>query len=267
MLHDQHCHTSFSGDSKASMEEYYKIALKNNTKYFVTTEHIEFMSVYNNMDWMVDYDNLKYTLDYLKNKYKKITPLLGVELGYRKDQLNRMKEFIKTQDFDIINMSIHDNGKYDYYMKEHFMQVGIDKMLKIYFDNILDALDNFTDFNVLSHFDYGFKSAFNLDNTLKINQYEEVVRKIFRKVIELNKALEVNIKVQYVMKNTDHLKTWLTWYKEEGGTKLTLSSDAHEERFYDDYYQTRKDYIKIIKECGFINLRYFVKRQEYIYNI
>ena len=87
MLHDQHCHTSFSLDSKASIEEYYKIALKNKTKYFITTEHIEFDSVYNKIDWTVDYEELKYTLNYLKDKYKTITPLLGVELGYRKDHL------------------------------------------------------------------------------------------------------------------------------------------------------------------------------------
>lgn len=267
MLHDQHCHTSFSLDSKASIEEYYKIALKNKTKYFITTEHIEFDSVYNKIDWTVDYEELKYTLNYLKDKYKTITPLLGVELGYRKDHLEDMLKLVKSEDFDLVNMSIHDNGVYDYYMKEAYLEKGVDGMLDIYFNNILDALDNFHDFDVLSHFDYGFKSAYNVDNSIRINDYEQIVRKIFRKVISLGKTLEINIKVQSLLKLNNHLETWLRWYKEEGGEKLTISSDSHEEKYHDEYYNIRPMYIELLKKLGFDSLRYFIKRKEYIYKI
>ena len=46
-----------------------------------------------------------------------------------------------------------------------------------------------------------------------------------------------------------------------GGYKLTLSSDSHNN---DDYFKNHAHYIKIIKEAGFNELRYFVKRKEYI---
>ena len=100
-----------------------------------------------------------------------------------------MLNLVKSEDFDLVNMSIHDNGVYDYYMKEAYLEKGVDGMLDIYFNNILDALDNFHDFDVLSHFDYGFKSAYNVDNSIRINDYEQIVRKIFRKVISLGKTL------------------------------------------------------------------------------
>ena len=70
-----------------------------------------------------------------------------------------------------------------------------------------------------------------------------------------------------MLKINNHLETWLTWYKEEGGEKLTISSDAHEEKYHDEYYEIRPRYIELIKKCGFNSLRYFVKRKEYIYEI
>ena len=49
-----------------------------------------------------------------------------------------------------------------------------------------------------------------------------------------------------------------------GGYKLSLSSDSH---YNKDYLLNHQHYIKIIKEAGFNELRYFVKRKEYIYEL
>lgn len=266
MLHDQHAHTSYSMDSDASLEEYYKILQKYNAKYFITTEHIEFDSMYNFQDWTVDYESMKKELKLLNKKYPSVTPLLGVEIGYRKDHLNDMERVINSENFDLVNMSIHDNGKYDYYMKDSYKLLGNQKMLDIYFNNIIDGLNTYNNFDVLSHFDYGFKTAYLVDHNEIISNYEKYVRPIFRKIISLDKTLEINTKVQSIL-GEEHLKTWLRWYYEEGGTKLTLSSDSHSEYIYDAYYNEQKKYIKIIKSIGFNQLIYFVNRKEYIYKI
>lgn len=262
MLHDQHCHTSYSGDSNASIEKYFQIANKNHCSYFVTTEHIEFNSVYNHQDWTVDYSSLKKDLKALGRLYPSVTPLLGIELGYRKDYIDKMHQMIASEPFDLINLSVHDNGYYDYYMKDSFQTIGIDQMLKIYFDNIIDALMNFSDFDVLSHFDYGFKTAYLLDKTVQLEDYKPQIERIFQLVIEKNKTLEVNVKVQDTIHDLNHTKQWLMWYKEQGGKKLTLSSDAHTEEASELYYQTRDTYIHLIQECGFDFLCYYVKREE-----
>ncbi len=266
MIHDQHCHSMYSFDSKEKLENYFKIADSYQVKYLVTTEHIEFNCVYNNQDWKVDYDALKEDFKKCHLKYPHITPLLGVEIGYRYDALDRMTSLIKSQPFDVVNMSIHDNGVYDYYDQPTFIKVGILKMLDIYFDNIIDALDHFTDFNVLSHFDYGFKTAYLIDNNLTINLFEPKIKTIFKKLINLNKALEINFKVQSLL-NLDHLKLFLKWYKELGGSKLTLSSDAHKMEALNDYYMSQAKYLQIIKDAGFNYLCYYIKRKEYHYDI
>ena len=265
MLHDQHCHSVYSKDSKEDLENYFLIACKYQVKYLVTTEHIEFNSVCDHQDWTVDFPHLIKELQNNHQKYPSITPLLGVEIGYRKDHLLEMKKLIQSEPFDVVNMSIHDNGVYDYYFQDMYQEIGVNNMLQIYFNNIIDALDNFDDFDVLSHFDYGFKTAFLVNNDLKITSYEQITRMIFKKLIKLNKALEINLKVQLTINDDNHLKTILRWYKEEGGKKLTLSSDAHKKEAYDNYYIIQKKYTDLIKEAGFNYLCYFIKRVEHHY--
>ena len=131
-IHDQHIHTSYSRDSQADIYEYAKKANELGCKYFVTTDHIEFNSVATNDDWTVDYENLMNDLRKLKKIYPHMEFLLGIEIGYRKDKLKEMNELLSKYPFDLVNMSIHDNGKVDYYMKKDFREIGIDKMLNIF---------------------------------------------------------------------------------------------------------------------------------------
>ena len=56
-------------------------------------------------------------------------------------------------------------------------------------------------------------------------------------------------------------------YKECGGTKLTLSSDAHFLAQQEDYYNLQEDFIKVIKEAGFNELYYFIKRKQHKFMI
>ena len=266
-LHDQHLHTKYSLDSKEDLENYYKLASELNCSYIITTEHIEFDSVYNNQDWIVDFDALKNNLDSLNNKYPNVTPLLGVEVGYRKDHLTDMDKLISSQNFDLVNMSIHDNGKYDYYMKKDYEALGIDKMLDIYFNNAIDGVKTYKNYDVLSHIDYGFKTAYVLDNTLNINNYKHYLKEIFKIVVEDDKVLEINFKVQKTINDINHLKSLLSIYKECGGTKLSFSSDAHFLAQLEDYYKEQDEFINVIKEMGFNELYYFINRKQHKYII
>ena len=266
-LHDQHLHTKYSLDSKEELKNYYALASKAGCSYIVTTEHIEFDSVYNNQDWTVDFESLKEELKSLGKEFKNVLPLLGVEVGYRKDHLFDMENLITQEDFDLVNMSIHDNGKYDYYMKKDYEVLGVRKMLDIYFNNAIDGVKTYKNYDVLSHIDYGFKTAYLLDNTLKIEDYKHYLEVIFKEIIKDDKVLEINFKVQKTINDINHLKSLLNIYKECGGTKLTLSSDAHFLAQQEDYYNLQEDFIKVIKEAGFNELYYFIKRKQHKFMI
>lgn len=264
MIHDQHIHTSYSRDSKVPIDEYYKLANGLGCKYFVCTDHIEFMSCFNHIDWTVDYENQDKDLERLGKLYPNVLPLKGIEIGYRKDQLSRMKDLMANREFDLVNMSIHDNTEIDYYFVEHFKKHGVHETLIIYFENMIDGLLTWDNFDVLSHFDYGFKTAYLIDNDMKISRYEDYLKKIFELLISKKKALEINIKVQETINDVNHVKYFLNLYRSLGGERITISSDAHTIDAYLNYFDK---YASIAKELGFDEVCYFVKRQEYRYKI
>lgn len=260
MIYDQHVHTMYSVDSHEKIENYLKIVSKQEMKYFISCDHVDFNLINYQCDWLCDFEKRKEELNQLKSKYPDITFLEGVELGFRYDHVEDMKNIL-TRDFDLVQLSVHDDGVNDYYK-----DINTDEMMRVYFETVLKAVTVWDDFNVLSHIDYGFKTYKMHNPKADIKVYREILAEIFKVLIKKGKALEINTKVGKVVNDSNftHLRDVLRIYKECGGTKLTLSSDSHTtQTFMVDFDK----YINVIKECGFNKLSYFIKRQEYFYYI
>lgn len=262
VLHDQHVHSNFSEDSNEEILNYYLKAKELGCKYFVTTEHIDYMPSMSDHDWLCDFKKLKETLSLIKTSDGPI-PLLGIEMGYRVDYLDSILKVLDEHDFDLINLSVHDSGKYEYYFVSNFEELGIKKTIKMYYEQILDAVKRIKKFNVLSHLDYCYKTVYKIDKTYKFIDDYDLIKPILEYLINNDKALEINIKVQNALPES-HLVEFLKIYKDLGGTRLTLSTDAHS---LDRYKEKFDKYIKIIKESGFNYLCYFVKQKEYHFDI
>ena len=264
ILHDQHLHSKYSHDSNEELINYIEIANKIGCKYFVTTEHFDLDLALNHEDWTVDYQALKKELQMHQKNYPNINFLLGIEVGYRNDKLLQIINQLNSEDFDVINLSIHDSKEEDFYWYKYFLAVGEKALLNKYFDIMIEATSNFDKYNVLSHIDYGFKTVYLVNNKIKISVFEEKIKRVFINLINHNKALEINTKVQEAINDINHTKYLLSLYRQMGGEKVTLSSDAHSK----ERYLSNFDYYKnIIKECGFNYLVYFVKQKEYHYSI
>lgn len=263
-LHDQHIHSSFSHDSQEDLKNYLEYAYKLGCKYFITTEHYDLNVISYNKDLTADFKQVAQTLTSLQKNYPFIKILLGIELGYRKDQLNKLEKILQSEHFDLINLSIHDCPTADFYYYQFFAQQGEIKLLNEYFDIMIEATTNFNNYNVLSHLDYAFKTVYLVNSTIKISLFEDKIKQIFKNLITNQKAFEVNTKVQEAIKDDNHIKYLLNLYYKLGGRKVTLSSDAHSLSRYlssFDYYK------KIIKQCGFNYLVYYVSQKEYQYFI
>ena len=262
MLHDQHMHSHYSEDSNESLTAYLDIISKSGIKYFMTCEHVDFCPPSFDKSWIADFKALREEVKTLRLLYPNVTFLYGIELGYRADHLDEMKEMLANHKFDLVQLSAHDDGIHDYYLKEAFKDTYND--LCKYFDKVYEAITNFSDFDVLSHFDYGFKTARMYYENVNIKDYEDKVIKIFKKLIELDKPLEINSKVQNTINDDEYLNYILHLYKSLGGVKLTLSSDAHK---VDNYRLNFDKYMKMIKDAGFKYLCYFINRKEYHYDL
>ena len=262
MLHDQHMHSHYSEDSKEDLKAYLDVASMVGVKYFMTCEHVDFDPPSFAKSWIADFKALRSECKSLIPLYPNIKFLYGIELGYRPDHYQDMVDMLKNNKFDLVQLSAHDDGKHDYYLKESFLDTYND--LCAYFDKVYEAITNFSDYDVLSHFDYGFKTARMVNNKEDIKKYEGKLVKIFTKLIELNKALEINSKVQDTINDDEYLKYILNLYKSLGGVRLTLSSDAH---FVKNYRLNFDKYMKMIKDVGFEYLCYYIDRREYHYDL
>lgn len=263
MIHDQHVHSYYSFDSDQPIEEYLEKANKLGLKYFVLTDHYDMNHINSGKDLSFDISKQRDELDKLQKRYPNVKILYGIEMGYKPSELKRINKILNDNEFDIINLSLHELEDIDYYFKDRFIKDGIDNTLKTYFSKQLEMVRSFDHFDVLCHVDYAFKTAYLIDNNLKINRYENTIIEIMKELIKKDKALEINTKVQEIMP-IEHTQYLLELYKRVGGKNLTLSSDAHEAaRFCDGFDK----YVPIVKESGFNHLTYFIKRKKYLFDI
>ena len=262
-IYDQHVHTKYSPDSKAIIEDYLILAIEKRNRYFVSTDHVDYDMVSSHINSITDFHTKQNELETLKLKYPNITILDGIEMGYRHDYVDEMKEILKKYHFDIVLLSVHDNGIIDFYRKDHALKYGLINTMNIALDYILESITNIIDYNVLAHIDYTFRTIYSCDNSLHINLFENQLIKIFQKLIEDKKTLEINTKVQQALVD-DHLIYILKLYKSVGGERLTISSDCHDVRRFEEY---QDKYIDIIKKYGFNKLVYFVNKEEYFIDI
>lgn len=263
ILHDQHIHSFFSNDSNEPLENYYIIASEKGIDYVITCEHYDPHTAVDSTTWCADYNKLMALQEEYKIKYPNVKSLLGIEFGYRPEYLDEMTNYISNYDFDLIQFSLHDDGKVDFFFTPAFENDPIG-MTKYYLTRLYEGMQAFKDYNVLSHIDFGFKTAKLVNKEMNISMFEDIIIKIFKLIIKEGKAFEVNTKVQEKIEDDEHIKYLLKLYKSLGGERVTLSSDAHEK---ERYMSSFPKYLEIIKECGFNELCYYIKRKEYRYKI
>ena len=262
-IYDQHVHSYYSFDSDQPIEEYLDKAIKLGLEYFVLTDHCDLNYLDKGQDIFFDIKKQHQELEELQKKYPNIKILKGIEIGYKPSELDRINQIIKDNDFDIINLSLHESDGIDYYFKEEFLKLGVRETLKIYFKRQLEAVRGFNDYDVFSHIDYGFKTAYQADKSIKLCEYEDIVIEILKEIIKNNKALEINTKVQKELPK-EHTIYLLNLYKSLGGKYITVSSDAHNlKRFYEGI----DEYLELIKEAGFNHITYFIKRNKKAFNL
>lgn len=262
-IHDQHVHSYYSFDSKQPIKEYLDKATKLGLDYFVLTDHCDLNYLDKGKDIFFDIKKQHQELDELQKQYPNIKILKGIEIGYKPSEMDRINNIIEDNHFDLINFSLHESDGIDYYFEKEFFKHGLKETLSLYFQRELEAVENFHDYDVFCHLDYGFKTAYLADNKVRIEDYEEILTKIMKVLIKEDKALEINTKVQSILP-IEHTQYLLRLYKKLGGKYLTISSDAHEiSRFREGFDK----YIKLIKSEGFNHLTYIVNRNKYLFAI
>lgn len=228
MIADRHVHTGFSEDSSEDPKKSIEKAISLGMRDLYITDHYD-------MDFpdglfMFDPDEYFRVMNGLKEAYKDQIQLhIGVELGLKTGIASKLKEFIDKWPFEFVIGSIHLIDDMDPYERELF-DMDDAKFYKRYFDTALEALRECRDvpIDTFGHLDYVVRYGYERDKVYSYEKYSDVIDEILKEIISRNIALEVNTAgIRKGLKFAHPYPDVLKRYRQLGGKKLTIGSDAH----------------------------------------
>lgn len=213
------------------------------------------------------YDHLKLLaeLNEARDRYKdRLTILAGIEVTYQSDIEALILNALEKIEVDFIIGSVHlvggaeftiteEEGARNYFREKHTAQEAYEP----YFEEVLRAVKSGF-FDVLGHIDVIRRYGAMAPEPLRAEDYYGLLRRTIEGLIKRDMALEVNSSGLFhhtaeIYPSADILRL----YRELGGKRISLGSDAHRPaeigRGFDEA-------IKLIKSNGFKAITYFERR-------
>ncbi|MEA4847918.1 MAG: histidinol-phosphatase HisJ family protein [Clostridiaceae bacterium] len=228
-MHDFHIHSHFSHDSSASMHSMARKAKDIGLKGICFTDHFDLDYKSTNIIFEFSYDDYINELKSLRASFPGDFEIYtGLELGMQPHLSAENKALLKGKNFDFVIGSIHCVDKKDMYDGEFLEGITENEGIRNYFDNMLQCLDNFKDFDILGHLDGIRRYLPNKDDSFSFDLYKELVQNVLTKLVSSNKGIEINTAgLRYGLSSFHPLPDILRMYHSLGGEIITLGSDAH----------------------------------------
>lgn len=238
MIMDLHTHTHHSPDAAGdTVADRVNAAKRLGLQYLAITDHVEvnrwFPAVYYHAEETEEfvYDSARVFSGSVAETAAAqavtngITLLCGTELGQIPQDIPRSAEIYADSRLDLVLGSVHElPGMADFYFLD-YAQTDIPSLISAYFAEVLRLAQ--TDcYDVLAHLTYGLRYLPNRAE-YDIMPHLPVIDEIFRTLIAKNKALELNGSLLKSSDATDPGINLLRRYHDLGGRLLTLSTDAH----------------------------------------
>jgi|AntRauTorckE6833_2_1112554.scaffolds.fasta_scaffold03583_5 histidinol-phosphatase (PHP family) len=258
---DQHTHTTESPDASdnATIDNYLEKANALNIAGLTFTDHVDFDSPVALFHTLPNFKKLFKAKETLNQRSDFCYFAIGVELGWQPDSEPKMRTLTKTYPFDCVIMSLHVGDSLDFHNGDFFNEYGHERAIIRYFELVLKSLETYHDFDVYGHIDYISRYVPSKIKTYGFSAHKAIIDKILKKLIALDKAIEINTSAwKYGLEDFHPRFEVLKRYYELGGRKITLGSDAHAPA------HLTKDFDKALvqlKDIGFKYLCHFKHRK------
>lgn len=260
-LIDMHVHTDNSPDGVHSPMYVCEHAVKKNLGAIAFTDHCEvdtfFKDKYNSMVFHSYFECSKARAAFRGQ----LLVLIGLEVGQPLSDVNLADKIVSEKPYDFILGSIHTPKGYDGKdIKEvEYDKIDVYKFMNDYFRE-LSELANWKGCDSLAHITAPMR---RIEGRHKINfDYDKIqtaTDNLLKEIILNNKALEINASgLRQPIGKTMPEERIIRRYKELGGTKITIGSDAHTAP---DVGEGLNEAILLSKKCGFDKLTFYVKRE------
>ncbi|WP_281532876.1 histidinol-phosphatase HisJ family protein [Anaerocolumna aminovalerica] len=257
---DYHLHSSFSSDSETPMESQIEKAIELGLEDICFTEHMD-------LDYPKEYGEFNFSVEeYFKKikemqeKYRgKISIYKGVEFGLIPEIGDQYETLAGQYEFDFIIGSTHLYNNLDPYYSTYWEGKTPQQGTMMYFEKILDNIQNYNNYDTLGHIDYIIRyqdikenpdrNKMLLFDNYSYSEYGDVLDEILKHIIYKGKALEVNAAgYRYGLGAPNPQYSTLVRYKELGGELITIGSDAHKSEHLGCSYDKVE---ALLKEVGF----------------
>lgn len=264
-MFDCHLHSNFSGDSNLPVDTACEKAVELGLNGLVFTDHLDF-DYPDDIYPMIDFDKYSKHIDETKIRFEgQLKVLKGIEVGIQPHVMEDTFDLVSKYNFDMVIASTHIIDKKDPYTGSYYE--GKDKKQADirYLEEILHAVRNYKNYDVVGHIGYIRRYNNYDDKTLSCNDYCDLIDDILKTVIGDGKGIEVNTSGYRGGLGTPVPDYDIVMrYRELGGEILTLGSDAHNSHHIGYGFELAKEKLMSI---GFKQLAYFEKRKLVFYSL
>jgi histidinol-phosphatase (PHP family) len=223
---DYHMHSRFSEDADDSPEVMCQRAVALGISEIGFTEHWDVGPYEKNPryfkpePWYVELERLRKLFN------GQLVIRAGIEIAEPHLYPQETREVLQRVPFDYVIGSVHYVGPNFMFNPEYFRSHTADEIYGGYFTE-LDQMVRTADIDIVAHFDIPARTGIPVFGYDPV-RYEEMIRSVLKTCIERGLAMDVNVSgLRKPARNIMPAPLILEWYKEMGGQRLTLGSDAH----------------------------------------
>lgn len=224
---DYQVHSFRSHDGKASIADHCARAVELGLDELGFSEHKDFDPadpVVNHFD----YDAYMREIEAARQEWgDRLTIRAGVEIDYQRWFEDRIAAYLDTHDFDFVLGSVHYVDRVMIMTPEYHRNRTRQQAYADYFQAVRDSVDCGL-FDIMSHLEYANRRGLAAWGPYDPAAFHEDLEALFARMIARNMPLEINtaglhqgLGVTYPTAQTVAL------YARQGGTQLSIGSDAH----------------------------------------
>ncbi len=283
-FYDNHTHTHFSPDSRMNLLQALEGAVEAGIAGISITDHLDIDAPDGKDIFKFNPAEQQQAIDELAGNYTSLERsgslalqkgtgdcssleiFKGIEVGLQMECMQKIKDFTKQYNFDIVIASTHFIDQTDPYFGEYYIGKTAEQAYGHAFEVMYNTVVEYNDFDVLGHFDYIARYAPYDVRDIKYSRFADALDPILKFLAQEGKALEINTNTYRERKGyTPQLDIEIVKrFRELGGEAISFGSDAHEAWRIAENFEL---YRQIIKNCGFNHLVFYKQRKPQFYTI
>ena len=233
-MFDLHIHTLHSVDSNQTLDEICTQAINIGLEGIAICDHVDLWFA-ENLQTEDAIRNCIADVKKAKERYgSRLTILQGMEMAEYLYDPQTAEKILSLGELDVILGSVHSvrfEGIDDSYSRIDFSSMPMEKIhgfLKEYFRHIAEMVEK-TDFDVLTHLTCPLRYINGkYHRNADVLQHQKEIFEIFEQIIRKGIALEINTSgLNTPFGETMPPRFLIESYKNMGGERITLASDAH----------------------------------------